>query len=227
MLETQWLFPAIRSSWMLGSSLRKALAETLADPNLDRNLTPLETARITSALTAFEPVLRADLSVADAYFVTRKGAFDSLVLIFNAEELFPAAMASKVPDAVREVREAGKCLAFEVCTAAGVHVLRALEIVLKAYFRAVTNGEPLPKNRNLGTYIRKLEELKVGGPKVLAVLRQIKDLHRNPLMHPEETLDKEAAISLFGIVISAIGAMLPDIPQPPEQGGLDLAGIPS
>jgi hypothetical protein len=56
------------------------------------------------------------------------------------------------------------------------------------------------------------EEL--GNEKVRAALRQIKDLHRNPLMHPEVQLTVAQAISLVGMAQSCIGAMLEEIPEP-------------
>jgi len=58
---------------------------------------------------------------------------------------------------------------------------------------------------------------------LLASLQQIKDLHRNPLAHPEETLTLEEAVGLFGIVQSAINAMLKEIPDPPP---VPLIGVP-
>jgi hypothetical protein len=53
----------------------------------------------------------------------------------------------------------------------------------------------------------------IGNAKVLAALQQIKDPHRNPLAHPEETLTLEEAVGLFGIVQSAVNAMLKEIPE--------------
>ena len=218
-LATDWMWGAIKSSYALGQQLSTAIKTLTSDPAPDRPLTPLEAYSVVSALWAYEPVLRADLSVADTYYVTRKGGYDTWTLITNAEALFPGPLTAKVPDALADVQEAGKCLAFELCTASGIHILRALELVLKAYFKAVTNGAPLPKNRNIGAYIKALETAGVGEEKTLAVLTQIKDLHRNSLMHAEESLTKEDAILLFGIVFSAMAAMLKAIPEPVSAAG--------
>jgi hypothetical protein len=212
-----WLAGALRPSYALGFELSKALSEVKTRVGWDAELTAQDVYTISSALAAYEPVLRADLSVIDAYFVTRKSGYDTLSLIQNAEVLFPDDLSTKVPAAVHDIREAGRCLAFELCTAAGIHILRALELVLKAYFKSVTSGGALPTNRNLGAYIKKMEMQKAGDPKTLAVLTQIKDLHRNSLMHPEDILSKEDAISLFGIVFSAMRAMLKSIPDMPAQ----------
>jgi hypothetical protein len=120
----------------------------------------------------------------------------------------------KVSNAVPDIREAGKCLAYELGTAAGFHALRAMEAVLRRYWEVVTEDKPHPGQRNIGVYIQKIEKSGVGDAKVIAVLKQIKDLHRNPLMHPEETLSLQDAIGIFGIVQSAMGAMLKEIPSP-------------
>ena len=70
------------------------------------------------------------------------------------------------------------------------------------------------KYRNLGNYIKKLDELEAGDEKVRATLRQIKDLHRNTLVHPEDVLTMDEAINLLGIIRSAVAAMLKAIPAP-------------
>jgi hypothetical protein len=69
---------------------------------------------------------------------------------------------------------------------------------------------PKPKMRNWGTYIKNLKACGVN-PKVVSILEQIKDLYRNPIIHPETRLDIEEALSLLGIAESAISAMVMDI----------------
>jgi len=98
--------------------------------------------------------------------------------------------------------------------------------VLRKYYDAVSKGESRPRMRTMGSYIKRMEELGVGQPKVLACLRQITNLHRNTLMHPEDRLTTEEAISLLGIVQSAITVMLPAIPNAPLSPiGAAIAGL--
>jgi len=90
-------------------------------------------------------------------------------------------------------------------------------------------GKPLPSNRNLGNYIKEMSDAGKGDRKVLAALKQIKDHHRNELMHPEERLTLDEAIGLMGITQSAIVAMLKEIPErptvlPPDNSGLLAPG---
>lgn len=208
-------FQALRGALHQGGILYEAIKKLTTETDPSRKLDFLDIFSVLNALDGFEPVLKAELHAADAYFVSKKGGYDTIDLISQAEVLFPQDLPEKVPEAVADIQEAGKCLAFELGTAAGFHILRANEAVLLRYWDAVTSGEPRPKNRNLGSYIKKLEELNAGDAKVRATLRQIKDLHRNTLVHPEDVLTIDEAIDLLGIIRSAISAMLRAIPPPP------------
>ena len=71
-------------------------------------------------------------------------------------------------------------------------------------------------NRNIGDYLSKLKELKKGDAKVLAALKDLKDLHRNPFVHPEHSLENaDEAIALLGGVQAVIIPMLKEIPAQP------------
>jgi hypothetical protein len=110
--------------------------------------------------------------------------------------------------AKKDFREAGRCLAFEVPTAAGFHAMRATENVLRQYYSLLL-GKPVTRI-DWGTCTQELKKAKAN-QKVVQVLDQIRDLHRNPLMHPQEFLSMKDAISLFDIAKSAIGALAEEI----------------
>jgi hypothetical protein len=85
---------------------------------------------------------------------------------------------------------------------------RANETVLGRYWDAVTDGMARPKNQTLGAYIDALERGKLGSDTVISSLRDIKNLHRNPIIHADQSLDtSEEAIDLQGAIRAAIGAM--------------------
>ena len=129
--------------------------------------------------------------------------------------MFPADLVTKVSEAVFDAKEAGKCLAYEVPTACGFHVFRVTESVLRKYYAHVTGGAAPPKVRSLGVYVNALKATKKGDEKILAALKQMTDLHRNPLIHPETVLTVDEAIAIFGIARSAITAMLSALPVVP------------
>ncbi len=215
LLTTPWLLPAIKSAYAPGQKLLNVISPLTARTDFNTELTPMECWNIGNARSEFETVLKNEFAICDAYYVSRKAGYDTTTLLMNAELIFSPELATKVSKAIFDVREAGKCIAYEASTAAGFHILRATESVLRIYWDATSGGKPHPKPRNLGVYLKKMEKQNIGNNKVRATLMQIKDLHRNPLMHPEETLTLDEALSLFGICQSAISAMLKEIPTPP------------
>lgn len=174
--------------------------------------------RISKALTSFETVLGAEFgALADIYLVAKKRGFDTTDLIERGTVLFPDDLIPKVPNARLDVEQAARCIAFELPTAAGFHLHRANESVLHAYYDSVTNGAPRPSGRNIGDYLAELKRLNVGSPIVLSALKDLKDLHRNPLIHPEHTLaDIDEALALLGSIQSVIVHMLKAIPLFPD-----------
>jgi hypothetical protein len=145
--------------------------------------------------------------------VEQIGAYRTPTLIESADVVFPTNVRDKLqPDAVKDVRDAGRALAFELPTAVGFHICRAVETTLLQYFSEL--DIELPAYRNLGRYIEALEssaEEKGIDPKVLATLDQFRDLHRNPIMHPDVHLNMEEAQILFALAQSAISGIVLDI----------------
>ena len=79
---------------------------------------------------------------------------------------------------------------------------------------AVTGGAPRPAEGNMGAYLTELNKLGKGKKEVREHLKSIKDLHRNPLMHPEQSLETvDDAISLMAAIRCSIGYMLAEIPS--------------
>lgn len=174
-----------------------------------------ELADIKQKFEQYKTVLLAELQSLTSYFVTQKGGFNNFALLGAGENLFPSDLPTKVPEALRDVREAAKCLAFEVPTACGFHVFRATESVLRRYYTEVTGGQPHPKVRNFGIYVKKLRQLKCGDERVIAAIEQMTKLHRNPIIHPEVILTLEEALATLGMARSAMTAMLTALPVPP------------
>jgi hypothetical protein len=204
---------ALKATVLPGGALLQAIKKLTTAPDKERMLDFLDTWSVSNALTKFETVLAAEMNYTDVFLVTKKRGYDTTDLIERGEILLPIEFTGKIPEAVHDIRQAGKCLAFEIATAAGFHMMRALELVLRLYYDAVSGGGERPKTNNMGDYLRLLDENNWGDEKVRSVLRQIKDLHRNELIHPEVTLTLDEALALWGIVQSAIISMLPAIPE--------------
>ncbi len=166
---------------------------------------------LTNAIREFETILSAEVQALDAYLVPRKGIYSTPDLIERAEHLLPESVRNNVPgEALADLRQAGRCLAFDIPTAAGIHILRAVEAVIREYYTVVMKTRPKPVSRDWGAYLRALKRSDAD-PKILAVLEQVRLLHRNPMIHPEEVLTLEEATILLGIAHSAIAAMVMDL----------------
>lgn len=164
---------------------------------------------IANKAKAFETVLRAELQTLATYHVTQKGIYSTPDLIERADNTLPGSIRRRIPRKAREeIRESGKCLAFDNATASGFHMMRATEMVLHQYYLAVCEPK---KKAKLGSWAAYLGELRESGDpdaqKVVAMLQQIKDQDRNLIMHPEIVLSSDDAFTLFEVGQSAIIAM--------------------
>jgi hypothetical protein len=183
--------------------------------NKNREIGPWDAYRVTSGLSKFENILAAEFGLAPFYLVSKKRGYDTADLIENAIVLFPQDLPAKVPEAVDDINSAGRCIAFELPTATGFHIHRANESILHRYYDAATAGKTRPSGRNIGDYLAELKKHSAGDPKILSALKDLKDLHRNPLVHPEHSLeDIDEAIALVNAIHGVVVHMLKVIPLP-------------
>jgi hypothetical protein len=184
-----------------------------AEPDKTKPLQAFDVYMITSQLSTFEAVLGAELALLSLYVVTQKAGFDTSILVENGAACFPQEVWSKAPEAVPDLHQGTKCIAFELPTAAGFHLHRANESVLRRYWDAVTNNAPRPASRNMGDYLKEMNDRGVGDPKVKAALKDLKDLHRNPLIHPEHSLESvDDAIGLMNGIHNVMVNMFKEMP---------------
>lgn len=66
-------------------------------------------------------------------------------------------------------------------------------------------------------YVNALLQSGKGDPKILTALKQISDLHRNPLIHPDAILSSEDALNVIGVARSVTSAMLAVLPEMQQQ----------
>ncbi len=177
-----------------------------------------ETYFLQQYLQNFEAVLAAEFGLLNLYVVSEVGNYNMTNLIYFGEKCFPDGLVAKAPEAILDVRQATQCIAYALPTAAGFHLHRANESVLHRYYDAVTGGAPRPSTRNIGDYLKALDDRGAGDSRVKSALRDLKNLHRNPLIHPEHSLESvDDAVALMGGVHVAMLHMLktmPDVPSP-------------
>jgi len=161
------------------------------------------------SLKSFDIILRNSLGSAPAYYVVPKGILSTAKLVNSAEEMLSQNVLKRLSQiAISDIQAAGRCLAFNLPTSVGFHIIRALEAVVVDYIVRSTGARP-PK-RDLGAYIATLKNENANDD-VIFVIDQIRRLHRNPLMHPEDVLNSDEAIDLFLLCRSAINATIADM----------------
>lgn len=175
----------------------------------DEQLGQEDVGLVFQAKTNFETVLKAEWDKEAVFAVYVKRAFDSTVLVWDGLRLFPPNLGKLVPEATVDFQSAAKCIAFELPTAAAFHLCRGFEAVVRRLFESKCGPLPSkPADRTLGALLGALERAGLD-KKLFAALRDLKDLHRNPSMHPEHTLESvDEAVTLLNAMDAPISHML-------------------
>lgn len=203
----------LRSSFTLGHDLLSQIKKiTGRADSIDEPVASFQLYSVKRTYEQYKIALLAELGVMPSYFVMPKGGFDTNALLERGWLIFPDSIRLKVPEALFDLSEAGKALAFDMPTACGYHLFRATESVLRKYYSAVTGGSVQPKVRNIAVYLNAMRQKGLGDEKILSALDQLSKLHRNPLIHPEIALSLDEAIAAIGMARSVVTAMLIAIP---------------
>ena len=167
-------------------------------------------AALRRTVEGFSVSLQDELDRLPTYTVVEKGNLDIHRLVNGASNGYPPSVLELADGfIVNEIDYAGRCLAFELPTSSGFHILRAVEIGIKGYIHAKTGSLPKMNQRNWGEYIRLLEMAKAD-PDLIDVLKVLKT-KRNPLMHPQDNLDIQDAIGLFCICQAGIEVLIVNV----------------
>jgi hypothetical protein len=180
----------------------------VASKPADSVIEPDDVTMVVGTILDFQAVLREELSISDTYIVAQKAHFSTTTLVENGEQMFPEEIRNELPEeAIHDIKQGARCFAFELPTAAGFHFLRTIEASIHSFYDVLSGNAPRPKRSAMGIYIDELIKLNANA-ELVATLRQIKDLHRNPVIHPEETLTMIEAQMLMGIMQSAVFSMV-------------------
>jgi len=182
----------VRVCWNAGTELIRAITTVVPDDfskamekdqqNVGLVLTWMQAYNITEGIKKFETVLAEELRLVDTYSVSRKGVYSTSDLIDSADALFPEVIRKRLPSkAVADIRQAGKCLAFETATAAGFHIFRTIESVMAEYYQRVVGKPMATRMRNWGTYIRAMRQSGIGDERILRML----ETHQGQLPQPD------------------------------------------
>ncbi|HTC49998.1 MAG TPA: hypothetical protein VK722_21930 [Candidatus Aquilonibacter sp.] len=169
---------------------------------------------IVEQVSEFETLLSDELSKLPFFCLedAKIGNFSINKLLKGASDGYPNKVRIRLTQACKsEIDEAGKCLVYERSTAAGFHILRSVELTIRQYLMSISGFVMPPLNRqNWGEYLDLLK--KNGAARVVTDhLHNIKDNYRNPLMHPEDSLELDEAVSLFAVAQSMSEMLVTDM----------------
>jgi hypothetical protein len=165
---------------------------------------------IVDGALAFETIFKNDSPSMSTFSTERKGIYWMEGLIDHADEHLPESVREWLPEqGKKDIKAAGRCLAFNIPTATAFHMWRALEVVFGVYFFSITGKtfKEAKVPRNWGKYIEALVHAGADR-KITENLDHIRAEYRNPVMHPNVNVSADAAFTLFGIGFSAITQVL-------------------
>ncbi len=187
----------------------------LKNPTGEDRIDAHELTLILSLIEKFEHALAAELNRAPTYLAGKRGIYSIYELAENARDIFSKELQAAIPQsALNEFNSAGRALVFGLGTAAAMHMLRAIEIVLKPYYEMFAGGTAAKGERNYTMYLKKLtamseDEDQAFRPdkRVVQMLSQIKDHYRNPIIAAETSISLDDALALFSLASALITVM--------------------
>ncbi len=152
----------------------------------------------------FEQEFRFASRDLNIFSVADIGTHSTTKLLQDAHLNLSVGIRARLSDEViNDIKAAGRCLALNIPTAAGFHILRAVEPLILQYRNKLAGTSNPLRSRNWGTYTRDIRS-HAGDEKVIGAIDHIRQFYRNPIMHPEETLTLDYATSLFNACLSVI-----------------------
>lgn len=167
-------------------------------------------ARFQAELKRFEEAFLRECKQLDVFTVTPKGLYSTRALIERAETKFPANLVKVMPEkTIWDLKEAGRCLAFELPTACAFHICRATEALMVAYYETLTGTAWPFAKRDWGKYNT---ELKAKGAPA-AITNRLGEIRedRNAYAHPDINVSPDDAPVVFELCTGVIQLMAKEI----------------
>jgi hypothetical protein len=170
----------------------------VTDQNKDDVLGELFVQRLNQEIDAFELMFEREARRVSVFAVQPKGLYDTEKLIEEGEKKFPPDLIAVMPpQVIEDIREAGRCLAFDRSTACAFHICRATEGLMRAYYKKLTGLDwppPPPKPKMAKDWKVLVDQLRVEGApkKIIERLGELRE-DRNSYAHPDVTVPVDEA----------------------------------
>ncbi len=161
---------------------------------------------LSKALDEFKTILSAECRSLSSYTIQKVGIYYTNDLIEKPENKFSDHVRSNInKDALIQFKEAAQCLSFRLYTACGYHMMRSVEYVFLDLMKCICGRKFDSLNTNWGAYINEMQKIvssnkrRKPSKETIDLLRQIKDNHRNPVMHADVSLAEHEAMDIFDL----------------------------
>jgi hypothetical protein len=229
-----WLKPIAAGEFVLIPATRRLAAELVEvlEPLIARSqgkptrLDEHTQAKIHVPLTAFHNIVRSGAQEIYVFHIHGRGAYSVSALLEDASAHLSSLAQQTIPASEKkDFALAGACYACDLWTATGFHAMRALEAEARRYHKIVTNAtqevdwtlHPLVNGNSGRNQFGLRDQWEKEGAKndsplllIITLLTSLSHVYRNPIMHPEMTLDVEKAKQVFDTAGLAISSMVED-----------------
>lgn len=215
---------------LLQHMVRTVAVHPTTDPDMpigERTIGPFGNA-IRDALALFENRFTGDCTAMNLYSLPRVQDRDTNILLSRGESLLPETWVPELlkrPVATADTREAAKCLALSLWTAAGFHIARATESLIQEYWLKVRHPAQLPKQRTWVALCRELQGRpatanksaveSAGNKRLVTMMIAVGTEMRNPLIHPDHTLNDSDGPLLVSSCQGLMTKILSELGQDP------------
>jgi hypothetical protein len=170
-------------------------------------VTELEAQTVFTGKTEIERNLERECKNLSVFTVTRKGIYDTRALIESPEDKFPEKLHSIFPtQMLYDLKQAGRCLAFDIPTACAFHIFRATEALMLAYYALLAKHDWNFKKKDWKIYIEQLI-IEKAPVQITDRLEEIRLKDRNPYIHPDQNVTLDEAPLLFELCTGVLHSM--------------------
>jgi hypothetical protein len=195
----------------IAASDLQAIRDKAANLPNDAKVDLVLASEISKAFDKLDATLDAELKLKSAYLVTPK-RFPLEYLLINPRQLFAANVFEQLPDLCQyDFSEAGRCIAFNLPTAAAFHLMRGTEGVLRFYYLRIVKHNRV-KRLMWGEVVDDLRKRRHAPPKTLMdSLDNIRVNFRNPTQHPDARYDSDEAQDLLALSTEVVNRLIRDL----------------
>jgi len=194
-----------------GLDLRRPIGGLVSDATEDKKIdwnkppSPWRISNMKRMVRDLDTILIRECPTLPLFFIPQKGLHRTADLIKQADLVFPEEVRKLLPgNAVDEIRQAGKALAFDMFTSYAFHMMRAAEILIRNLVRDYYRNALKDSQRNLGQYVKLLAD-NGADPELVRFLDELVRVERNEGIHPEKLLSE---VDAEVIVTAARGAII-------------------